>query len=416
MGNSTDLLQQVLFQFDEVAKAINLDPGIYEILRKPKRSLIVSIPIKMDDGSIKVFTGYRVQHNLTRGPAKGGIRYHPDVTLDEVKALAMLMTFKCAVVGIPFGGAKGGIVCDPKKMSEGELERLTRRYTSEIVSIIGPEKDIPAPDVNTNPKVMAWIMDTYSMDVGYSVPGVVTGKPVSIGGSLGRSAATARGVMYTIFNAAKALGFDPLSQRFVIQGFGNVGGNLARLLFQEGCRIIAVSDIEGGIYNPKGLDPIKVSKTLKEFGSVIHFKDADKITNDELLTLNCDILVPAALEDQITEDNADKVKARLIAEAANGPTTPIADKILEDKGIFVIPDILANAGGVTVSYFEWVQGLQFYFWSEREVNLKLRDIMEKAFENVYRISREKKVSMRKAALMLAIERVAEATRIRGLYP
>lgn len=416
MGNSTDLLQQVLFQFDEVAKAINLDPGIYEILRKPKRSLIVSIPIKMDDGSIKVFTGYRVQHNLTRGPAKGGIRYHPDVTLDEVKALAMLMTFKCAVVGIPFGGAKGGIVCDPKKMSEGELERLTRRYTSEIVSIIGPEKDIPAPDVNTNPKVMAWIMDTYSMDVGYSVPGVVTGKPVSIGGSLGRSAATARGVMYTIFNAAKALGFDPLSQRFVIQGFGNVGGNLARLLFQEGCRIIAVSDIEGGIYNPKGLDPIKVSKTLKEFGSVIHFKDADKITNDELLTLNCDILVPAALEDQITEDNADKIKARLIAEAANGPTTPIADKILEDKGIFVIPDILANAGGVTVSYFEWVQGLQFYFWSEREVNLKLRDIMEKAFENVYRISREKKVSMRKAALMLAIERVAEATRIRGLYP
>ena len=328
----------------------------------------------------------------------------------------MLMSFKCAVVGIPFGGAKGGIVCDPKKMSEGELERLTRRYTSEIVSIIGPEKDIPAPDVNTNPKVMAWIMDTYSMDVGYSVPGVVTGKPVSIGGSLGRSTATARGVMYTIFNAAKALGFDPLSQRFVIQGFGNVGGNLARLLFQEGCRIIAVSDIEGGIYNPKGLDPIKVSKTLKESGSVIHFKDADKITNDELLTLNCDILVPAALEDQITEDNADKIKARLIAEAANGPTTPIADKILEDRGIFVIPDILANAGGVTVSYFEWVQGLQFYFWSEREVNLKLRDIMEKAFENVYRISREKKVSMRKAALMLAIERVAEATRIRGLYP
>ena len=416
MGNGTDLLQQVLFQFDEVAKAIDLDSGIYEILRRPKRSLIVSCPIKMDNGSIKVFTGYRVQHNLTRGPAKGGIRYHPDVTLDEVKALAMLMSFKCAVVGIPFGGAKGGIVCDPSKMSEGELERLTRRYTSEIVSIIGPEKDIPAPDVNTNPKVMAWIMDTYSMDVGYSVPGVVTGKPISIGGSLGRSAATARGVMYTIFNAAKALGFDPLSQRFVIQGFGNVGGNLARLLFQEGCRIIAVSDIEGGIYNPKGLDPIKVSKTLKESGSVIHFKDADKITNDELLTLNCDILVPAALEDQITEDNADKIKARLIAEAANGPTTPIADKILEDKGIFVIPDILANAGGVTVSYFEWVQGLQFYFWSEREVNLKLRDIMEKAFENVYRISREKKVSMRKAALMLAIERVAEATRVRGLYP
>jgi len=414
MGSS--LLKEVLSEFDEVAEIMNLDKGLRGILREPKRSLEVSCPVRMDDGSIKVFKGFRVQHNTTRGPAKGGIRYHPDVTLDEVKALAMLMTFKCAIVGVPFGGAKGGIVCDPKEMSKGELERLTRRYTSEIIPIIGPEKDIPAPDVNTNPQVMAWIMDTYSMDVGYSVPGVVTGKPVNIGGSPGRSAATARGVMFTIFSAAKNLGFDPLTQRFVIQGFGNVGGNLAHLLFYEGCKIIAVSDIEGGIYNPKGLDPVKISEALKEKGSVTGFKDADRITNKELLTLDCDILVPAAVENQITKDNADKVKAKLIAEAANGPTTSKADKILEDKGIFVVPDILANAGGVTVSYFEWIQGLQFYFWSEREVNLKLRDIMEKAFQNVYRIHKERNVSMRRAALMLAIERVADATRVRGLYP
>ena len=416
MQSANNLWQEVLRYLDEVAESIHLNPGIHAILREPKRTLIVSVPIRMDDGTIRVFKGFRVQHNLTRGPAKGGIRYHPDVTLDEVKALAMLMTWKCAVVGVPFGGAKGGIACDPEKLSPTELERLTRRYTSEIIPIIGPEKDIPAPDINTNPQVMSWIMDTFSMNVGYSVPGVVTGKPLNIGGSLGRLQATAKGVMFSIFNAAKKLGFDPFESRFVIQGFGNVGKNLAFLLFREGCRIIAVSDIKGGIYNPRGLDPFIVSEVEKKTGSVVDFRDADRITNQELLTLDCDVLVPAAVENQITKDNASSIKASLIAEAANGPTTSEADKILEDKGVFVIPDILANAGGVTVSYFEWVQGLQFYFWSEREVNLKLRDIMEKAFENVYRIAIKRKVSMRKAALMLAIERVADATKVRGLYP
>jgi len=408
--------QMSLSQLDEVAKKINLDENIHQILRHPKRCLTVSIPIQMDNGKIKVFTGFRVQHNVNRGPAKGGIRYHPEVTLEEIKALAMLMTWKCAVVGIPYGGAKGGIICDPRKLSLKELERLTRRYVSEIISFIGPEKDIPAPDVNTNPQIMAWIMDTYSMDVGYSVPGVVTGKPISIGGSLGRNIATARGVMFSLMNAAKKFKIDPFEKTIAIQGYGNVGGNLAYLLNQQGYKIIALSDVEGGIYNSKGLDPRKVSIALKKSGSVISFKGADKITNQELLTMDCDILIPAALENQIDEDNADKIRAELIVEAANGPITPEADKILEEKGIFVIPDILANAGGVTVSYFEWVQGLQAYFWTEREVNLKLRDIMQKAFDNVYRISEERKVSMRKAAYILAIERVAEATRVRGLYP
>jgi glutamate dehydrogenase (NAD(P)+) len=378
--------------------------------------LIVSIPVRMDNEDTQVFTGFRVQHNVTRGPAKGGIRYHPDVTLDEMKALAMLMTWKCAVVGIPYGGAKGGIICDPSKLSLREIERLTRRYVSEIISFIGPEKDIPAPDVNTNPQVMAWIMDTFSMDRGYSVPGVVTGKPISIGGSLGRNTATARGVMYCIFNIAKKLGFDPLTQKYVIQGYGNVGGNLAHLLNQQGCRIIAVGDAEGGIYNQKGLDPDKVSEAMRESGSVIGFTDAERITNQELLALDCNVLVPAALENQITEQNADKVKTKVIVEAANGPTTPEASKILEDRGIFVVPDILANAGGATVSYFEWVQGIQFYFWSEREVNLKLRDIMSHAFETVFNLSSEQKVSMRTAAYMLAVEKVAEAIKVRGLYP
>ncbi len=408
--------QMTLSQLDEVAKEINLDESIHQILRHPKRCLTVSIPIQMDNGKVKVFTGFRVQHNVTRGPAKGGIRYHPSVTLDETKALAMLMTWKCAVVKIPYGGAKGGIICEPRNLSLKEVEKLTRRYISEIISFIGPEKDIPAPDVNTNPQVMAWIMDTYSMDVGYSVPGVVTGKPVSIGGSLGREVATARGVMFSLMNAAKKLKFDLFEKRIAIQGYGNVGGNLARLLSDEGYKIIAISDVEGGIYDPKGLDPIKASLAVKESGSVVGFKDADKITNQELLTMDCDILIPAALENQIDEDNADKIRAKLIVEAANAPTTPQADKILEGKGVFVIPDILANAGGVIVSYFEWVQGLQAYFWTEREVNLKLRDIIQKAFDNVYHTSEERKVTMRKAAYILSIERVAEATRVRGLYP
>ena len=416
MEDAHNLWQKVLGELDEVAEEINLDPGIHAILREPKRCLTVSIPAKMDDGRIKVFTGFRVQHNLTRGPGKGGVRYHPAVTLDEIKALAMLMTWKCAVVEIPYGGAKGGVICDPKKMSPGEVERLTRRYLSEIIPIIGPQKDIPASDLNTNPQVMAWMMDTFSVNVGHSVPGVVTGKPTSIGGSPGRNTATARGAMSTIFSAAKKLGFDLLTQRFVIQGYGNAGANLAHLLSQEGCKIIAVSDTKGGIYNPKGLDPVKVSRVKKETGSVVGFQEASRITNKELLSLDCDVLVPAAVENQITKENANNIKAKLIVEAANGPTSSDADKLLKDKRIFIIPDILANAGGVTVSYFEWVQGLQFYFWSEREVNFKLRDIMEKAFENVYRISCEKKVSMRKAALMLAVEKVAEATRARGLCP
>lgn len=418
MPGTNNFWQQVLKEFSSVAEDINLDPGLYAILKEPKRCLTVSCPVEMDEGSIRVFTGFRVQHNTTRGPAKGGIRYHPEVTLDEVKALAMLMTWKCAIVGVPFGGAKGGIICNPKEMSPGEVEKLTRRYTSEIIPIIGPEKDIPAPDVNTNPQVMAWIMDSFSMDVGYSVPGVVTGKPVSIGGSLGRDTATARGTMFSIFNASKVLNLDPLNQKFSIQGYGNAGRNLAHLLAKEGCRIVAVSDSKGGIYNPGGLDLPQVSRIKKETGSVINYNSgsADRITNEELLSLDCDVLVPAALENQITEDNADNIKAKVIAEAANGPTTLEADKILEEKGAFVIPDILANAGGVTVSYFEWVQSLQFYFWSEREVNLKLRDIMGKSFESVYRISRERKTNMRKAALILALQRVAEATKIRGLYP
>lgn len=346
--------QMALGQLDEIAKEINLDENIHQILRHPKRCLTISIPIQMDNGKIKVFTGFRVQHNVTRGPAKGGIRYHPDVTLDEVKALAMWMTWKCAVVGISYGGAKGGIICDPKKLSLKELERLTRRYISEIIPFIGPEKDIPAPDVNTNPQIMAWIMDTYSVDVGYSVPGVVTGKPISIGGSLGRNTATARGVMFSLMNAAKKLKFDLFEKTIAIQGYGNVGGNLAHLLSEQGYKIIAISDVEGGIYNPKGLDPAKVSLALKESGSVVGFKSADKITNQELLAMDCDVLVPAALENQISEENADKIRAKLIVEAANGPTTLEADKILEQKDIFIIPDILANAGGVTVSYFEWV--------------------------------------------------------------
>ena len=416
MKEEFDPWRMAVEQLDEVAKEINLDEDIHQILRHTKRCLTVSIPVQMDNGKVEVFTGFRAHHNVTRGPAKGGIRYHPSVTLDEMKALAMWMTWKCAVVNIPYGGAKGGIICDPRKLSLREIERMTRRYVSEIISFIGPEKDIPAPDVNTNPQIMAWIMDTYSMDVGHSVPGVVTGKPISIGGSLGRNTATARGIMFSLTNAAKKLNIDLSIQRVAIQGYGNVGGNLARFLSELGCRIIAISDIEGGIYNPKGLDPNKVSLALKESGSVVGFNDADKITNQELLAIDCDILVPAALENEIHEDNADKVRAKLIAEAANGPITPQADRILEEKGIVIIPDILANAGGVTVSYFEWVQGLQAYFWTEREVNLRLRDIMQKAFDRVYDVSTKRKVTIRKAAYILAVESVAEATRARGIYP
>ena len=405
-----------LQQLDEVAKRVNLEPWIHKKLRRPKRELTVSIPIKMDDGSVEVFTGYRVQHNITLGPAKGGIRYSPDVTLDEIRALAMLMTWKCAVAGIPYGGAKGGVICDPEKLSLGELERLTRRYTSEIIIMIGPEKDIPAPDINTNSQIMAWIMDTYSINKGYSVPGVVTGKPVVIGGSEGRQEATGRGVTFITLNTLKYLNQGIEDRKVVIQGFGKVGSVTAKLLHLEGAKIIGIGEIYGAIYNPKGLNPLEVDKYRRETGSILGYKDSEDITNKELLELNCDILIPAATEGQITEKNAPNIKARVLIEAANGPTTPSADKILESKGIFVVPDILTNAGGVVVSYFEWVQGIQGYFWSEREVNLKLRDIMDRAFHHVLELSLKEKVSMRTAALMLAVSRVAEATKIRGLYP
>jgi glutamate dehydrogenase (NAD(P)+) len=403
-------------QFDNAAKYLDLKEGIKAKLRVPKRELTVYFPVKMDDGSIRMFTGHRVQHNLARGPAKGGIRYHPDVTLDEVRALAMWMTWKCAVVNIPYGGAKGGVACNPKEMSERELERLTRRFTSEIIMLIGPDSDIPAPDVNTNAQTMAWIMDTYSMTKGYSVPAVVTGKPVEIGGSLGRREATGRGVMFITREALKHLGMPVEGTRVVVQGFGNVGAIGAQLLEELGCTVIAVSDSRGGIYNPKGLNVKDVIRHKAETGTVVGYPGTDTVTNKELLELDCEVLVPAALENEITEENADRIKARIIAEGANGPTTPEADDILFDKGVFVIPDILANAGGVTVSYFEWVQGLQNFFWSEEEVNKNLEKIMIKAFQDVLAISQRREVSMRIAAYILAIDRVATATLLRGIYP
>ncbi len=405
-----------LKQFDHAADKLELDEGMRQILRAPRRQLVVSIPVRMDDGSYRVFEGYRVQHNLARGPAKGGIRYHPNVTLDEVKALAMWMSWKTAVVGIPYGGAKGGIVCNPKEMSEKELEGLTRRFTTEIAIIIGPEKDIPAPDVYTNPQTMAWIMDTYSMHRGYSTPGVVTGKPLSIGGSLGRNEATARGCMFTIREACKHLGIDPRKATAAVQGYGNAGSIAAMLLQDLGCKIIAVSDSKGGIQSSQGFDASKVLGHKMKTGSVVGFPETKPISNEALLELECDILVPAALENVITKGNAGKVKARIVGEAANGPTTPEADEILYKKGAFLIPDILANAGGVTVSYFEWVQDLQGFFWGEDEVNSKLEQIMNKSFADVLSISEKKKVDMRIAAYMLAISRVAEATKLRGIYP
>jgi glutamate dehydrogenase (NAD(P)+) len=403
-------------QFDNAAKYLDLKAGIRAKLRVPKRELTVYFPVKMDDGSIQMFTGHRVQHNLARGPAKGGIRYHPDVTIDEVRALAMWMTWKCAVVNIPYGGAKGGVVCNPKVMSQRELERLTRRFTSEIIMFIGPESDIPAPDVNTSAQTMAWIMDTYSMTKGYSVPAVVTGKPVEIGGSLGRREATGRGVMFTTREALKHLGMPIEGARVVVQGFGNVGAIGAQLLQELGCTVIAASDSRGGTYNPKGLNVEDVMRHKAETGTVVGYPGSDTVTNKELLELDCEVLVPAALENEITQENADRVKARIIAEGANGPTTPEADDILFDKGSFVIPDILANAGGVTVSYFEWVQGLQNFFWTEDEVNKNLEKIMVKAFQDVLAISQRREVNLRIAAYILAIDRVATATMLRGIYP
>lgn len=401
---------------DEAAELISLDPGIHAILRKPKRSLEVAVPVKMDAGEIHVFTGYRVHHDVTRGPAKGGIRYHPHVSLDETRALAMWMTWKCAVVNIPYGGAKGGVIVDPKQLSPGELERLTRRYASEILPLIGPEKDIPAPDVNTDEQIMAWIMDTYSMNIGYSVPGVVTGKPRSIGGSHGRGGATSRGVMYQVLSALKTRGLGVDDVSVSVQGFGKVGGGAARMLHDQGCRIVAVSDVMGGIYNERGLDPEAVEIHKRDAGTVAGFTGGEVITNEELMELEVDVLVPAALEGVINESNADQIHARIIVEGANGPTTPKADRMLNERGVFIVPDILANAGGVTVSYFEWVQDIQAYFWTGDEVNQKLRQIMEGSFLDVFGLAQAKGWTMRQAATSLAVERVAEAQRVRGLYP
>lgn len=403
-------------QFDAAAEKMGLDENVRKVLRRPKRQLIVSIPVMMDDGKYEVFEGYRVQHSLARGPAKGGIRYSPDVTLDEVKALAMWMTWKCAVVNIPFGGAKGGVICNPLKLSQKELEKITRRFTSEISIIIGPERDIPAPDVFTNPQTMAWIMDTFSMQKGYSVPGVVTGKPLCCGGSKGRTSATGRGVMFTVREAAKYLGVNLKGAKMVVQGFGNVGYHAAMLLGELGCKLIATSDIKCSIYNPKGIDIAAAKAHVDKTGFLKDFKGAEEIPKKDLLELECDILVPAAVENVITAENAGKIKTKIIGEGANGPITPAADKIIEDKGIFIVPDILCNAGGVSVSYFEWVQDLQFFFWPEKEINNRLEEIMVESFNDVLKVSQKMKVGNRIAAYILAIGRVAEAHKVRGLYP
>jgi glutamate dehydrogenase (NAD(P)+) len=403
-------------QFDMAAEYLKLDPGLRQILRTPKRVLEVAIPVKMDNGQMKVFTGYRVQHNVSRGPAKGGLRYHPNVTLDEVKALAAWMTWKTATVNLPYGGAKGGVVCDPKRMSKGELERMTRRYASEIQPIIGPEVDIPAPDVYTDSQTMAWIMDTYAMTVGHADPGVVTGKPVSIGGSEGRTDATGRGVLFVAEEACKVKKINFRGAAVAIQGFGNVGSAVARLFAERKAKIIAISDSRGGVHNPRGIDPLRALRYKERAGTVVGMPGASRISNDELLALKCDILVPAALENAITLHNADQIKAKIIVEAGNGPTTPHADEILSRKGIFVVPDILANAGGVTVSYFEWAQDLQGFFWQVQEVNSKLEFVMRRAFNDVHETMRKFHVYPRAAAYILSVGRVADATLVRGLFP
>jgi glutamate dehydrogenase (NAD(P)+) len=402
-------------QFDIAADALQLEDGIRIKLRVPRRCLIVSVPFEMDDGSWKVVQGYRVQHDVSRGPAKGGIRFHPQVTLDEVKALAAWMTWKCAVVNLPYGGAKGGIEVDPKALSLHELERMTRRYTNEIAIIIGPEKDIPAPDVYTDAQVMAWIMDTFTMRQGFASPGVVTGKPIMLGGSLGRREATARGCVFTIEAACKHLGLQLQGMTVAIQGYGNAGSIAHDILHERGAKVVAVSDSRGGIHSKSGLDPKVVQAHKQKAGSVVGTPGTDRVSNEELLELKVDILIPAALENQITGENAPRIRPKILAEAANGPTTPEADPILHENGVFLIPDILANAGGVTVSYFEWVQDLQNYFWTEEEVNQKLETIMKRSFADVAAITEKNHVHNRTAAYMLGIGRVAEATRLRGLY-
>jgi len=398
------------------AEVMDLNSNIHESLKYPKRALLVSVQVLMDDGSVKIFRGYRVQHSDARGPYKGGIRYHPDVTLDEVKALAMWMTWKCAVLDVPLGGAKGGVACNPKKLSMGELERLTRRYTTMILDFIGPYRDVPAPDVYTNPQVMAWVLDTYSQIQGYLVPGVITGKPLSVGGSEGRNEATSRGLTYAVIEAIKHLNMNLKDMTVAVQGYGNVGMNAAKLLHQEGCKIVGVSDSKGGIYKADGLNPLKALEHKEKTGSVMGLEGCKDITNEELLELECDILVPAALENQITEKNAPNIKAKIVAEGANGPTTPAANKILYEKGILVIPDILANAGGVTVSYLEWVQNLGREHWTEKEVNNTLKRKMLKAFDDVFDTSKKYNIDMKTAATVLGVSRVAEAIQTLGMWP
>jgi len=403
-------------QFDIAAEYLKLDQGLRQILRTPKRVLEVSIPTKMDNGQVKVFTGFRVQHNMARGPSKGGIRYHPGVTVDEIKALATWMTWKTAAVNIPFGGGKGGVICDPKRMSKSELERMTRRYTSEILPIIGPEQDIPAPDVYTDSQTMAWIMDTYSMTKGYSSLGVVTGKPVSIGGSEGRKEATARGCFVVVEEGCKVKKMSLRGSSVAIQGFGNAGSQVARLFAEKKARIIAISDSRGGVFNSRGIDPLKAMRYKERSGTVVGMPGTSRISNDDLLTMKCDILVPAALQNVITLNNVDQIKAKIVAEAANGPTTPHADEVLARKGILLLPDILANAGGVTASYFEWVQDLQSFFWPLTEVNAKLEGVMRRAFQEVHESMRKHRTHMRTGAYILAVGRVADATLVRGLFP
>ena len=407
--------EAMMERFDHAAKLLNLDPGLYKILRHPEKQLIVSVPVLRDNGDVEVYTGYRVLYNTSRGPAKGGIRFDLNVTLDEVKALAAWMTWKCAVVNIPFGGAKGGVICDPTTMSMAELERVTRRYTSGIIDVLGPDSDVPAPDVNTNERVMAWIMDTYSMHKRHTVTAVVTGKPVEMGGSLGRREATGRGCMFVTREALKRIGIPMNQARVAVMGFGNVGSISADLLAKEGATIVAVADKSGGLINPKGLDVTDLIQWVREHRQLAGYPKAEAITNEQLLTCDCDVLVPAALENVITSKNAPKIKAKIICEGANGPTTPGADKILQDKGIFVIPDILANAGGVTVSYFEWVQDRGGYFWDEATVNNRLEQIMVKSFNDVVALADKHKVNTRIAAYMLSIDRVAAMHRLRGMY-
>ncbi len=405
-----------LTQLASVAAILGLDDSIHAILQKPKRELTVNFPVNMESGGTRMFTGYRVQHNTSRGPAKGGLRFHPETDIDEVRALAMWMTWKCAVVNIPFGGSKGGVVCDPKTLTKAELEDLTRRYTTEISLVIGPDSDIPAPDVGTNGQIMAWIMDTYSMHAGHTVPAVVTGKPVSIGGSEGRLDATGLGVVLTTEEAFQKRGWQMDGATVAVQGFGNVGSAAARLFYKRGAKIVAVSDVKGGIANAHGLDIPALTAYVAATGSVVGFADAEPLTNEEILETACDVLVPAALQGQITEANAHNLRAKMVVEGANGPTTPGGDAILRERGILLIPDVLANAGGVTVSYFEWVQDIQSFFWSESQVNARLARIMRRAFAEVWNASETHKVDLRTAAYIVGVARVAEATLTRGIYP